>query len=211
MRRSEQHRSTRKILVLGLAISAVAHAAALAWLALPIRGLPESPATIAILTPLAEPIPVVPIVPVAVTPLSAASASGGAGAAGGAPARPAPESAAPVENATPVERPAESEVKTLAVADSLPIREVAPLVPVQSEPVVVAALPERAPTATTNLPAVHTPGSVGGAKDRWAGTLPGTAGAGATSGKGGVGVTVGRPGTKRHPPIGLPGRGRGGW
>jgi hypothetical protein len=212
----QRQRESRRILGIGLAVSALAHAAALAWLGLPIR-VPAERASIAVVAATAEPLlvllPQVEITP-ALAAAAAAAGGSGTGVDGGAPARPSPDLGAPAERATPAARPVTAESIVLAGVDSARMAEPLPLPAVASTPVVALAQPVGAPPeATSTQPAArpaHTPGSVGSAKDRWAGAAPGSAGAGSNDGRGGITIGTKRGGVKRHPPLGVPSRGRGG-
>jgi hypothetical protein len=206
MTRSERQRTTRRALYIGLAISAVAHAAALAWVAMPVRV--QVPAvTITMLPPAAEraPVPelVTPVPQSAASAAAAAAASIAAPASGGAAPRPAAATGAPVTNPVPAAQPA------VALADSIVVVEVeqAVVVPAPVAVAVAQPAPAAAPAAAAPARPVYVPGSIGGAKDRWGGT---EVGADPQGGRGGIMVGTGRGGVKRHPPVVGPGAGRGG-
>jgi septal ring-binding cell division protein DamX len=204
---SERNRSSRRVTIAAIGISAAAHLAALMWLGLPIRAFDTPERAMSLISPVSEPLilsalelPAQPVVP------AASAAAGGAGETGASADR--PESGTPARRATPSASGAEPLI--VAAADSLPVADVLPLT--VNAPVAVAAAAADAPAQVGSpapQPTAHVPGSAAAAKGRGAASSPGSGGIGVSSGKGGIGVTVGRPGTKRHPPPrGMPGRGR---
>jgi hypothetical protein len=210
MTTAERQRSSRRTLYVALGISAAFHAAAFAFLAMPIRVPAAKAPAVVLLPPLAEPAPVVPI-PAAAESQPAAS---GGGANPSASVRAAVESGTPVEAVT---RNAEAVVPAslaLATDDSLAVVDALPGATADEAPVeTVVAVADGPHAAAAAAAEAYTPGSVGNAKARWAGTTNG-ASASPSAGRG-IGITIGGPkrhparGPKRHPPRGNPGRGGG--
>lgn len=211
MTRSERNRNSRKVFIVALTISIGAHAAALLWSGLPIRTHERAAPALALLPPPAEPIMLIPPENTAqpVTTAAAIADGGGAGTSGGASAPPAPLPATTTDRATL--RPTPAERPTLAAADSAR-SDVVPVIQVAVTPLAVAELPEEtaasSDVAQAAAPATtHIPGSAARAKQGGAGANPGSGGAGVSVGKGGITIAIGG-GRKRHPPRGMPGRGR---
>jgi hypothetical protein len=202
MTTAERDRRTRRVFLVALGISAAAHVAALAWLGLPVRLAQPRAAAFVMLPPLAERLVVpVPETPVHATAAAAATSAGGAGQPGAAaaPQQGAPAAAAP--------RALAGEPLALAAAvDSFPTLEIAPLPAVETAAVAVAETAPAAAGAAEPAP-TYVPGAAAAAKSRGAGSSAGSAGAGVSVGHGGITIKTGG-GRKRHPPRGMPGRGR---
>jgi hypothetical protein len=144
-------------------------------------------------------------------PVADAGGAGLPGLADAAPPRPAPQAATP--DATVAPRPVAGEQLTLAALDSAVNAEPMAQPAAETAPVVVAALPagesagagQAAQPAAPAAPA-HVPGSAARAKG--GGVSAGSGGSGASGGFGGITIKVGGGGPKKHPPRGMPGRGR---
>jgi hypothetical protein len=217
MTNTERNRSSRRTTFAALGVSGALHVAALLWVTLPVPELSAPADRLALMPRLSEPVlldfaAVTPTVAV-VAPATAAEAGGAGmpGATDAAPPRPAPQAAAPEAPVAP--RPVAGEQFTLAALDSLANADRIAQPVVEPEPLVVAALPEGAlagsghaaePTAPA-APA-HVPGSAARAKG--GGAKAGAGGSGDSGGFGGITIKIGGGGPKKHPPRGMPGRGR---
>jgi hypothetical protein len=201
---SGRERGTRRTMAVALGLSAAVHAAAFAWLAFPIQPLEKGPR----LTHDKGSAPDVKLVVLreeSVAPVVVTDAAAGPAGGAGTPSRAAAPLRSPPAAASPVSARGESPL-VLAAADTLRRSDVAPIPAATVTPVAVAG-PVAAEAGATQPAPVHVPGSAASAKGRGAGSSQGSGGVGVSVGHGGIGIKIGG-GRKRHPPRGMPGRGR---
>jgi hypothetical protein len=211
---AERNRSSRRTSFVAIAVSGALHVAVLLWLRLPGPQVATPAERLALLPPLSEAVMLqVEVVTQRSAPAaqSATAEAGGAGEAGPVAAAPRQVTPQPVTPDAAVSlRPVPGEQLALAALDSLVNTDVTAQPVAETAPAVVATLPAgesgegQAAQPAPAAPA-HIPGSAARAKG--GGVSPGSGGSGKNGGLGGITIKVGG-GPKKHPPRGMPGRGR---